>query len=249
LARLQGDDRSRAGHKETTIPELIRYCVEYVMKTLHVGTTIIVLLCGGAAGPNLFSAERAHTPGLNGRQQAQQSRIHQGVRSGELTPEERKKLGKEQQALRTEERASKADGIITPTERKDLHQDAKQLSRDIYRQKHDAQASAPRPVPARPPAPGVNTRQQWQRERVAQGVRSGQLTRTESAQIRQEQQSIRAEEKAYRADGKLTVAERKDLHQDLHQASQDIYQQKHDAQTRPRVTPPLAPRPAPTPAK
>jgi hypothetical protein len=174
------------------------------MKNVHLLTMTSALLCGLASEPSLLSAER-QTPALNARQHAQQGRISQGVRSGELTAEERKKLGNEQQALRVEERAYKADGKITTAERKDLHQDANQVSRDIYRQKHDGQVSAPRPVPARPVAPGINARQRWQQERVTPEVRSGQLPRAEAAQPHQEPPAARAEPKAYKADGKLPV--------------------------------------------
>lgn len=80
--------------------------------------------------------------------------------------------------------------------------------------------------------PGVNTRQAVQRGRIAEGVKSGELTRPEAARLRHEQRAIRREERAYKADGKLTPAERNDLNQDLNKASADIYKQKHDSQTR-----------------
>src|SRR3954447_3934511 len=89
--------------------------------------------------------------------------------------------------------------------------------------------------------PGVNTRQRNQRKRINEGVRSGELTRDEAVNLRQEQRAIRTEKRAYRSDGKVTAAERKDLHQDLNDASKDIYQQKHDSDTRPTVRPLLSP--------
>ncbi len=85
--------------------------------------------------------------------------------------------------------------------------------------------------------PGVNARQHRQRDRTAQGVRSGQLTKDEAQEIIAQQKTIRAEEKAYKSDGTLTKEERKDLHQDLNAASKNIFEEKHDAETRPDVTP------------
>jgi hypothetical protein len=85
--------------------------------------------------------------------------------------------------------------------------------------------------------PGVNARQRAQHARVAQGVRSGELTPAETREIAKEQRSIRQEEREFKADGKLTVAERKELHQDLNQASRNIYEQKHDADVRVHTTP------------
>lgn len=86
--------------------------------------------------------------------------------------------------------------------------------------------------------PGVNARQQNQRQRIQQGVRSGELTRRETGALAHEQRDVRQLERAYKSDGELTRAERVDLHQEQNQASRDIYNQKHDAQDRPVATPP-----------
>jgi polyhydroxyalkanoate synthesis regulator phasin len=86
-----------------------------------------------------------------------------------------------------------------------------------------------------PPAvrdPGVNARQHVQRDRIGQGVRSGELTKQETKELAAEQRAIRKEEREYQSDGKLTKEERKDLHQDLNAASRNIYEQKHDAEKR-----------------
>ena len=88
----------------------------------------------------------------------------------------------------------------------------------------------------RPPAavrdPGVNDRQHNQHDRIAQGVRSGELTKDEAKGLRAEQRSIRQDERSYKSDGMLTKDERKDLHQDLNASSRGIYNEKHDAETR-----------------
>ena len=167
-------------------------------------------------------------PGVNQRQHNQQERIHQGVKSGELTRGEARRLEGEQRHIGREERAYKADGQLTRAERADLRHDQDRASRDIYRQKHDAQH--------RPPAgvrdSGVNARQHSQQDRIAQGVRSGELTKDEAKGLRAEQRGIRQEERAYKSDGTLTRDERRDLHQDLSTASRNIYSEKHDAEVR-----------------
>jgi Skp family chaperone for outer membrane proteins len=84
----------------------------------------------------------------------------------------------------------------------------------------------------RPHDPGVNARQHHQQERIAQGVRSGELTHGEARKLRGEERNVRQEERAYKSDGKLTKDERKDLHQDLNQVSKDIHAEKHDAEQR-----------------
>jgi len=81
----------------------------------------------------------------------------------------------------------------------------------------------------------VNKRQHHQHARVAQGVKSGELTKAEAKDLRGDQKDIRAEEKEFKADGKLTKDERQELHQDQNAASKEIYQEKHDEQERPRA--------------
>ncbi len=80
--------------------------------------------------------------------------------------------------------------------------------------------------------PGVNDRQHNQTDRIKQGVRSGELTRNEAHELREDRRDIKQLEKAYKSDGTLTGTERRDLHHELNQNSQNIYQQKHDGQSR-----------------
>ena len=78
--------------------------------------------------------------------------------------------------------------------------------------------------------PIANARQENQKERIAEGVKSGELTKRETARLRAEQRAIRAEKRMAKADGKVTAAERAKLRHDQNKASADIYKQKHDAQ-------------------
>ena len=81
--------------------------------------------------------------------------------------------------------------------------------------------------------PGVNARQHNQRDRIQQGVKSGELTRRETGKLVHEQRDVRQLEREYKSDGTLTGAERRDLHQEQNEASRHIYNQKHDEQDRP----------------
>jgi hypothetical protein len=67
-------------------------------------------------------------------------RIHQGVRSGELTAVEAARLKGQTANLKREAIRYKAnDGRISRRERADLRRDNRQLNRNIFRQKHDRQ--------------------------------------------------------------------------------------------------------------
>ena len=74
------------------------------------------------------------------RQENQQDRIAQGVASGELTPAETARLEKKEARLNQKIRKDRKDGNgLTAKERRQINRRQNQLSRDIARQKHDAQ--------------------------------------------------------------------------------------------------------------
>lgn len=81
----------------------------------------------------------ADTPVLDARERNQRERIAQGVRSGELTRPETRRLVKGEIRLNRHERIAKSDGVVTRAERYRLDRNADRMSRRIYRQKHDSQ--------------------------------------------------------------------------------------------------------------
>ena len=81
----------------------------------------------------------AETPRADQREANQAARIAQGAASGSLTGREQRRLNREQKAINKAEQNAKADGVVTPQARRKLHRAQNAASRDIYRQKHDAQ--------------------------------------------------------------------------------------------------------------
>ncbi len=88
----------------------------------------------------LASAQTA-TPRVTKRQMKQQARIEQGVKSGELTKGEARRLERQQGKIAAEKRMAKADGVVTPAERAKLTHDQNRASKRIYRLKHNAKTS------------------------------------------------------------------------------------------------------------
>ena len=82
-------------------------------------------------------AASADTPNIDKRQINQEKRIQDGVKSGQLTPEEAAKLEKQQQRIQKTEDAAKADGKVTAQERKRLHKMQDNADNAIYRKKHN----------------------------------------------------------------------------------------------------------------
>jgi len=103
------------------------------MKSLKLLTVAMSLFVAGTA------LAQTATPGVTERQENQKARIEQGAKSGQLTHREVRKLRAEQRRIRAEKRMAKADGVVTPAERAKLRHDQNRASRDIYREKHDAQ--------------------------------------------------------------------------------------------------------------
>lgn len=75
-------------------------------------------------------------------------------------------------------------------------------------------------------------RQKNQRQRIRQGVRSGELTRAETVNLVNGQKEIRQEKKEARADGVVTPEERKEIRQDQRQESRKIYRKKNNRRDR-----------------
>jgi hypothetical protein len=88
------------------------------------------------------------------------------------------------------------------------------------------------PQPGSAKTPVIKERQMNQRARIRQGVRSGELTKGEAKNLRQEQKTIQAEKRMAKADGKVTPAERAKIRQDQNKASRDIYRKKHNGRER-----------------
>jgi len=97
-----------------------------------------------------------------------------------------------------------------------------------------AQSAPPTAVPApTPPIPKPATipqRQENQQDRIAQGVKSGQLTAGETANLETKEAAINHEVRADRNanGGKLTPAERAQVNRQLNHTSNQIYRDKHN---------------------
>lgn len=75
---------------------------------------------------------------------------------------------------------------------------------------------------------GIDARQANQRQRVARGARSGDLTGGELQALGAGQRTIRAQEHEFQSDGVLTLDERRALREDLRIANRYIQQGRHD---------------------
>jgi hypothetical protein len=169
-------------------------------------------------------------PSIAQRKQNQQDRIANGVKSGQLTAGETANLENKEAAINGETRADRAadGGKLTGAEKQQINQQQNQLSKQIYNDKHNAATQ-------NYGKSEVGQRQTNQQQRIAQGIKSGQLTAGETAKLENQQRGINQQVKADRAanGGKLTQGEKQQVNKEQNAASRNIYNKKHNANTQP----------------
>jgi polyhydroxyalkanoate synthesis regulator phasin len=84
-------------------------------------------------------SQTTSTPRIDQRQEKQQQRIDQGVKSGQLNEKEAARLQKGQVRVQKMEDKAAADGKVTAKERRRIEHTQDQQSRRIARQRHDKQ--------------------------------------------------------------------------------------------------------------
>src|SRR5437899_4878270 len=110
-------------------------------------------------------------PTVAQRKENQQDRIANGVQSEQLTAGETANLEKEEAAINKETAADRAanGGKLTAAEKKQVNQQQNKVSKQIYAEKHNANT-------AHYGNNKVGQRRENQQDRIAQGIKSGQLT-------------------------------------------------------------------------
>jgi hypothetical protein len=185
---------------------------------------------GSSSTPSTSTPASAATkPGeVAQRKENQQDRIANGVQSGQLTAGETSKLESKEAAINGETRADRAanGGKLTAAEKQQINQQQNKLSNQIYNDKHNA-------ATAHYGNNEVGQRRENQQDRIANGIKSGQLTAGETAKLENQQRGINQQVKADRAadGGKLTPGEKKQINKEQNAASRNIYNKKHNAHT------------------
>ncbi|MGH9742500.1 MAG: hypothetical protein ACRD51_09125 [Candidatus Acidiferrum sp.] len=189
-----------------------------------------VLLMGGMAMAQDQSSTPATKPDptVAQRKENQQDRIANGVKSGQLTAGETSKLENKEAAINGETRADRAanGGKLTGTEKQQINQQQNGVSKQIYNDKHNANT-------AHTGNSEVGQRRENQQDRIANGVKSGQLTAGETSKLENQQRGIHQQVRADRAanGGKLTAGEKRQVNREQNRASRNIYRKKHNGRT------------------
>jgi hypothetical protein len=161
---------------------------------------------------------------ISQRKENQQDRIANGVQSGQLTAGETKSLESKEANLNRETRDDrKADGgKLTGQEKQQINAQQNHLSNQIYADKHNSNT-------AHYGNNEVGQRRENQQDRIAQGIRSGQLKSGQTAKLENREQGINQQVHADRQanGGKLTGQEKRQINGQQNRASRAIYRNKH----------------------
>jgi len=189
-------------------------------------STALVVLALPVVAQNANTSAPVTGQTIQDRKENQQDRIANGVKSGELTAGETANLEKKEATINQEERDMRKldDGKLTTADKKTLTQQQNQMSNQIYQDKHNAV------VQNTDPKSEVGKRAENQQDRIAQGIKSGQLTAGEAAHLENNEAKINQEVRNDRAanGGKLTPQERKQVNRQQNRTSRQIYRDKHN---------------------
>ena len=189
------------------------------------GTAIFAVMVMPAAYAQSTNATTP-PPTVQQRKTDQQDRIANGVQDGQLTAGETKNLENKEAGINSEEKTMRADdnGHLTTADRTKLNNQQNRLSNNIYQDKHNANT-------AHYGNNEVGQRRENQQDRIANGIRSGQLTARESANVEGKEQGINHEVAGMRAanGGKLTAGDKAVVNHQQNNVSKQIYNKKHNA--------------------
>ena len=160
------------------------------------------------------------------RKENQQDRIANGVKNGQMTAGETTSLEKKEATINQEEREMRTldNGKLTSADKATLNQQQNQVSHQIYQDKHNGATQNADPKSE------VGKRAENQQDRIANGVKDGQLTAGETANLEKKEAAINKEVRTDRSanGGKLTPQEKAKVNRQQNKVSHQIYRDKHN---------------------
>lgn len=199
--------------------------MKFVMST----AILMAMVMPAAFAQQTNTSTTTPPPTIQDRKDDQQDRIANGVQDGQLTAGETKNLESKEANINSEEHTMRADddGKLTAADRTKINNQQNKVSSDIYADKHNA-------ATAHYGNNEVGQRRQLQQDRIANGIRSGQLTAHETSNLEGKEQGVNHEVAGMRQanGGKLTAGDKAVVNHQQNKLSGQIYAKKHNAATR-----------------
>lgn len=184
----------------------------------------IGLIIGVLSSATAIAAEGS---GTVQRDVNQQERIEAGLKSGELNTREAARLEHQEAAVDHMQAKAMKDGDISAAERAKIAAAQGKVSRDIYREKHDAQTGNPNSASSVRMQADVQ-RNANQEARISQGLKSGSLNEQEAAKLERGQAHVDRKEARAGADGHVGAVEQHSIQRTENRQSRKIFRKKHN---------------------
>lgn len=178
------------------------------------------------------SSARPHTAATETQRNVnQQTRIENGLQSGQLTSHEAGRLERGQARIEKTEQRAMANGSLSAAERARIQKEQNAESKAVYAQKHDAQTGHPDSASSQRLQADVQ-RNVNQQTRIHNGITNGSLTNHEAAHMEGRQaHSDRLEANAAR-NGHVGRGEQARIRHADNRDSRHIYRNKHNRRGR-----------------
>lgn len=194
------------------------------MKKLFLAAMCAVFVFGTIATG--YAEQADWRGGIRSRIQASQQKINQGIERGTLNRYEADKLNAELGTILNKIDRMKADGSLSQRERDNINNNLDRLDRDIFKEKHDAVSTVPAvQVDWRG---GIRSRIQVLKQKIAQGIQQGTLSRYEARTLNRKLAKILNKIDRMKSDGSLSQWERNRIKRDLDRLDRDIFKEKRD---------------------
>jgi len=206
------------------------------MNASRISSPLLTALLAAVAVPAFAQSQAAPAapaaPAFTQRDINQEQRIEKGLQSGQLNTREAARLQGEQARIDKMESNAMKDGTLSAQERARINAAQNKASRDIAREKHDAQTGNPNSASSQRMQADVQ-RNINQEKRIQQGMASGELTNKEAARLEAGQARVGRAEARAGADGHVGPNEQRAIQRAENRQSGRIFRQKHDAQQKP----------------
>ncbi|GAA4031149.1 hypothetical protein GCM10022212_32080 [Actimicrobium antarcticum] len=200
------------------------------MKTLYVIPTLLMSILSVSAYAQNVTPEATPATSVQ-RDINQQTRIENGLKSGQLTTREAAVLERKESRIDRAQANVLKDGTITTQEKARIQRMQNNVSRDIRAEKHDAQignsASASSQRMQQDVQRNIN-----QEQRVLNGLKDGSLTNREAAHLERGQAADARKQARAGSDGHVSATEHARIQRSENRQSQKIHHQRHGEQVK-----------------
>ncbi len=202
------------------------------LKLSTLALSLLTALAANAQTP--APAEAPKAPVVNRELQRdvnQQTRIEDGLKSGQLNTREAARLEKQEAGVDRMQANALKDGKLSKGEAARIEKAQNNVSKNIYAEKHDAQTGNPNSASSQRMQAAVQ-RDVNQEKRIQAGVQNGSLTNKEVGKLQRGQARDDRQQARAGADGHMGARESANAQKRENKQSKRIYKQKHDAQVR-----------------